>query len=204
MALNLYKSDDKVYILANTTEEASEKYRISKSKDAKSISLFEASGSVIAATENSSLTVVSAVGGVSYPNTLTAQTFPVGALVQFNAVASPGYVFSAWKDGSGNTLSSSAQFNYTVTADNITIIPVFTLIPRVITTVDPTNGTSYPVYTSGQNFDKGDVIQFNAVADDGFAFVNWVDGDGNVLSTNAQYNLTVDNSLTIEAVFTGL
>ncbi len=202
MAQNLYKTTDGVYILADSIEIATEKYKTAKNKDAESISLFQPNGVVIATSDTSKLTVTAGVGGTSYPNTLTNQVFPVGALVQFNAIADSGYAFSQWEDAAGNVLSASAQYNHVIGANDLVVIPVFIEIPRVLTTVAPTNGDSYPDYSAGQNFMKNDIVQFNAVPDALYGFTAWEDSDGNTLSTSAKYNHTMDESITIEAIFT--
>jgi hypothetical protein len=204
MAQNLYKTSDSIYILADTIESAADKYKTAKSKEAAGLTLFQSSGAVVAAADNSKLTVSAPSGGVVYPNGITNQTFPVAALVQFNAVAASGYSFARWEDGSGNVLSSSAQYNHVIGEDDITIQAIFTEIPRVLTTGAPSNGASYPDFSAGQNFNKGDIVQFNAVPAAGYNFTNWVDADGNILSASAKYNHTMNETITITAIFTAI
>ena len=204
MAQNLYKTTDGIYVLADTIEIATDKYKTAKGKDAAGISLFQTSSFLVAATDNSNVTIPAVTGGTVYPNGFTAKVFPVGAAIQLNAVAADGYVFTQWEDGAGNVLSTFAQYEYTVQSDDITIKAIFTEIPRVLTTVPATNGTSYPDYSAGQNFNKGDVVQFNAVPDSGFSFTKWVDGTGATLGTSAKYDHTMDDTITVEAIFTAV
>jgi len=202
MANNLYKTTDGFYILADTIENAAEKYKVAKSSDAPGIAPFQTDSKVISETENANVTVLSQTGGTVYPNTITAQSFPVGCLIQFNATPAEGYTFVSWKDGSGNVLSSAQQYNHVVLAGTISIYPVFAEIPRTLTITAGVNGTVYPDYSGGQSFSKGDSIQLNAIPDSLYAFTEWQDADGVQLSTNAQYTHVMDETITIEAVFT--
>ena len=54
--------------------------------------------------------------------------YKMGAIVEVSATPAAGYQFANWTDADENTISSEANFNYTMPADNVTLTANFKLI----------------------------------------------------------------------------
>jgi len=59
---------------------------------------------------------------------------------------------------------------------------------------NPTEGGSAEIYPKGDKFDEGTAMTMTAVRNFGYKFVNWTDGDGNVLSTEPKFDYTVNTA----------
>lgn len=125
-------------------------------------------------------------------------TYELGAGVNLVATPNAGYNFTNWTEN-GTVVSTNATYTFTATA-NRTLVANFTQRTYNVTaTVDPANsgtisGNNSP-YTYGTN------VSLTANANAGYAFVNWTDEDANVVSTNANYQFTIDGNRTFVAHF---
>jgi uncharacterized protein (TIGR02145 family)/uncharacterized repeat protein (TIGR02543 family) len=118
--------------------------------------------------------------------------------IQLNATASAGWQFVNWTDGEG-IISLIPNFTYTMPADDITLTANFEMIDYALTLVaNPTEGGSV---TGGGDYNLGDVIQVDAVANTGWEFVNWTDDDV-VVSETPNFTYTMPASdVTLTANF---
>ena len=127
-----------------------------------------------------------------------AGTYELGEGVNLVATPNAGYRFTNWTEN-GNVVSTTARYQFTATS-NRTLVANFTQITYNVTaTVDPANsgtisGNNSP-YTYGNN------VSLTANANTGYTFVNWTDEDANVVSTNANYQFTIDGNRTFVAHF---
>ena len=125
-------------------------------------------------------------------------TYELGEGVNLVATPNTGYNFTNWTEN-GTVVSTNATYTFTATA-NRTLVANFTQRTYNVTaTVDPANsgtisGNNSP-YTYGTN------VSLTANANAGYAFVNWTDEDANVVSTNANYQFTIDGNRTFVAHF---
>ena len=125
-------------------------------------------------------------------------SYELGAGVNLVATPNAGYNFTNWTEN-GTVVSTNATYTFTATA-NRTLVANFTQRTYNVTaTVDPANsgtisGNNSP-YTYGSN------VSLTANANAGYAFVNWTDEDANVVSTNANYQFTIDGNRTFVAHF---
>ena len=124
-------------------------------------------------------------------------TYNHGQSCTLSATANNGYTFTNWTEN-GNVVSTNANYTFTVNS-NRTLVANFTQQNYTITlSADPTNGGTV---TGGGAFHYGDNCTVIATASNGYAFTNWTE-NGNVVSTNANYQFTVTGNRTLVAHFT--
>ncbi|MCX6231806.1 MAG: T9SS type A sorting domain-containing protein [Bacteroidetes bacterium] len=124
-------------------------------------------------------------------------TFNANQSCSVHAFPASGFNFAGWSEN-GNIVSIDTNYIFILTA-NRNLTAVFTPILYTITTIgNPTFGGTT---TGGGTFTYGQSCTVNAIADTGFAFVNWT-GNGAVLSSNANYTFSVYSSRNLIANFT--
>lgn len=123
--------------------------------------------------------------------------YSVGDVIQLKAVANEGYIFGAWYDEDGNILSNDATFNYTVKEVNYIKADFI----RIYSIAVVANIAEAGTVSEGGNYQSGAIIQLTATANDGYAFKNWTNEAGNVLSTEAVFDYTVTSNQTLTANF---
>lgn len=124
-------------------------------------------------------------------------TYENGASVTLEAMAQPGYKFSKWKEG-GSTVSTSASYTFTITANRSLVAsfePVFTVTASAS---PPAGGTTE---ADSQSYKAGDAAQVKAFPAAGYEFSRWSE-DGVTVSTDIQYDFTVNRSHVLVAHFT--
>lgn len=120
------------------------------------------------------------------------------------AVPNARYNFAAFVDESGNTLSTDAS--YTFTATSSTYIKA-TYIAKVYSnwSVTATEGGTVTLngeaVNSSDEFEVGTSATIKAIANDGYCFLYWTDGKGEVVTTDAQLNITFDETVSYVANF---
>jgi hypothetical protein len=129
-------------------------------------------------------------------NTTGGGSFPAGAAITVNATANTGYTFVSWTEN-GNILSTNPSYNYTVTG-NSTLVANFTQTTYSITT--SSNPTSGGNTTGGGTYSSGASITVTASPNTGYTFINWTE-NGNILSTNPNYNFSVTGNKNLVANF---
>ena len=126
-----------------------------------------------------------------------AGEFDHGESCTVTATANEGYIFANWTEN-GSTVSSDAEYNFTVTS-NRTLVANFTLNTYTITaTCNPAEGGT--VSGAGE-YNHGESCTLTATANNGYTFVNWKE-NGSVVSTNASYTFTVEGDRNLVANFT--
>ncbi len=119
-----------------------------------------------------------------------------GSSVTLTATSNPGYIFVNWTNGL-NVVGSNATYTFTAAA-NATLVAHFAQGVEILTDVSPPlAGTT----TGGGPVPSGTSTTLNATANAGYTFLNWTDGSGNVVSTNASYTFTPAASDTFVANF---
>mgnify|MGYP001809708331 CR=1 FL=1 len=118
------------------------------------------------------LTVDTVTGGTA---NFTSASLPVGTVVNLVSTPNSGFTFTRWEQfisGSWSTISGAgASFNYTTTAFDRSLRPVFTAIPTYTLTVSAlANGTTN-ISTATQP--QGTVIPLVAIPNSGFIFDKW-------------------------------
>ena len=143
------------------------------------------------------------------PHTITVVVDPVeggtvegagiydgGTVITLTATPNAGYSFIHWKKENGATVSSNANYSFTVTSDR-TLVAFFSLPLTIsVTTNMAVGGTT----TGAGTYDYGNTCTLTATPNEGYLFLNW-SKNGEVVSCNATYSFTVTKDAEIEAVF---
>jgi hypothetical protein len=148
-------------------------------------------------------------GGTSGSYTVTATANPTGSgtvtgagtytahsLCTLTATANNGYTFVNWTRN-GSVASTDPTYKFYVT-ENTTCVANFAQGTYTVTaTANPTEGgsiTGTGTYTEGTN------ITLNAIANEGYEFLNWTE-NGTVVSTQASYAFVVSSNRNLVANF---
>jgi len=148
-----------------------------------------------------------AAGANGSVNPSGAQTLNVGQAYSFNAVSNVGYLIDHW-DLDGTNIGSTNPLSLTATVDlnNKLLTAIFTAIPPVQINLNmKITGEGVTTPSSGtQTFNVGDIIQFSAIPNSGFAFKQWT-FNGSIYTDNPlSLTITEDmNGKTLTAEFTG-
>ncbi|MBR5912107.1 MAG: choice-of-anchor J domain-containing protein [Bacteroidales bacterium] len=154
----------------------------------------------VTVTENATYTAVfSTAGGETYTLTLTVNdpslgtvmgggSYPAGTPVQISAYPNAGAEFVKWSDGStrnprvvrlDSDMTLEAEFasaaTYTITVNS----------------ADPTMGQAF----GGGTFHAGEIVEISAIANEGYEFMRWSDGNSDnprtiTVTENATYTAT--------------
>ncbi|MBO4573359.1 MAG: InlB B-repeat-containing protein [Clostridia bacterium] len=118
-----------------------------------------------------------------------------GTSVTVTANSAPtGKVFSCWKDGSGNVMSTNSSYTFTATAD-ISLTAFY----GDLYTVSVANGT-IGGETSAEVIEGTSATVVANAAASGYYFLNWTnDSDDSVVSTSASYTFTVSDDIALTA-----
>ena len=126
-------------------------------------------------------------------------TYQQGQQCTVTAAANTGYVFLRWTEN-GTEVSNNASYSFTVTG-NRTLVAQFQLQSyTVAVSASPSNGGTV---SGGGTYNYGQSCTVHANANTGFVFVNWT-LNGNVVSTQPDYNFTVTNNCALVAHFNQL
>ena len=127
-------------------------------------------------------------------------TYTQGQSCTVTATPNSGYTFSGWKEN-GVTVSSSASYTFTVTA-NRTLVANFTALPPEQFTINVSaNPNEGGAVSGGGTYTQGQNCTVHAVANNGYSFTNWTE-NGVTVSTNASYSFVVTASRNLVANFT--
>ncbi|MBQ6801169.1 MAG: leucine-rich repeat protein, partial [Bacteroidaceae bacterium] len=155
-------------------------------------------------------TVVSPVGAGSTNFSGTTQ-YAEGKSVNVRAYSNTGYQFVNWLIGD-SVVSTSASFNYTMPAQNVTLTAVFKYNPSspadpdslglkydLTVVASPKQGGSFNV--SSTEVQEGHSTNLYAYPNTGFRFKGW-QLDGEIVSTASPYKYTMgDKDVTITGLF---
>ena len=155
-------------------------------------------------------TSVSPVGAGTTNFSGTAQ-YAEGKSVNVRAYSNTGYQFVHWALGD-SVVSTSASFNYTIPAKNVTLTAVFKYNPSnpadpdslglkydLKVVASPKQGGSFNV--SSTEVQEGHSTNLYAYPNTGFRFKGW-QLDGEIVSTVSPYNYTMgDKNVTITGLF---
>jgi hypothetical protein len=120
-----------------------------------------------------------------------------GTIITVKATANNGFSFTNWTEN-GNSVSTNTNYQFTISG-NRTLVANFSNIQYSVSlTSNPAAGGS----TSGAgNFNSGSLVTVTAIANSGYSFTNWTE-NGNVVSTNASYQFTINGNRSLVANFT--
>ena len=123
-------------------------------------------------------------------------TFNYGQSCTLTATPATGYTFVRWTKN-GAQVSTNATYTFTVTESAAYVAHFEVQSFTVSVSANPTDGG---IVTGGGTFNYGQNCTVNAMANEGYNFVNWTEG-GNVVSTNTHYSFSVTSNRTLVANF---
>ena len=126
-------------------------------------------------------------------------TYQQGQSCTVSATAATGYTFTNWTEN-GTEVSTNASYTFNVTG-NRTLVANFTAIPQEYTITVSANPTNGGTVTGGGTYQEGQSCTVSATPAANYSFTNWTE-NGNVVSTNASYTFTVNDTRTLVANFT--
>ena len=125
-----------------------------------------------------------------------AGTYNHGATANLKATPATGYTFTNWTKN-GIEVSTNANYSFTVT-EAATYVANFSQNSYAITTTaNPTEGGTL---TGAGSYNYGATATLTATANTGYTFTNWTK-NGNVVSSNASYTITVTEAAAYVANF---
>ena len=123
-------------------------------------------------------------------------TFNYGQSCTLTATPATGYNFVRWTKN-GQQVSTNANYTFNVT-ESAAFVAQFQLQScAVFTSAYPVEGGTT---TGGGSYLYGDNVTVTATANEGYNFINWVEGE-EVVSTEANYSFTVTGSCSLTAIF---
>ena len=125
-----------------------------------------------------------------------AGTYSHGTTVVLQATANEGYSFLNWTRN-GTVVSSNMNYSFSVTG-SATYVANFALNSYQVTaTADPVGGNTI---TGAGTYDHGATVVLTAVADEGYAFLNWTE-NGDVVSISESYSFVAVSNRNLVAHF---
>ncbi|GEM_PF-6819847 len=141
------------------------------------------------------------IDGAAYDGSATVTA---GNTYTVTAVPNARYNFAAFVDKNGNVISTNSSYSLIPTSD--TYIKA-TYIAKVYSNWSITSTQGGKVMLNGglinssDEFEVGTSATIEAVADSGYCFLYWTNGSGQVVSTDAKFNITFDDTVTYIANF---
>ena len=124
-------------------------------------------------------------------------TYQQGQSCTVTATANTGYTFLRWTEN-GNQVSTNVSYTFTVNS-NRTLVAQFQQQSYTISvSANPSSGGTV---SGGGTYNYGQSCTVLATANSGYTFTNWTE-NGNVVSTNTNYNFTVNGNRSLVANFT--
>ena len=124
-------------------------------------------------------------------------TYTYGQWCTVHANANNGYNFTNWTEN-GNVVSTEANYNFQVTNSRVLVAHFTQQTYTISVSASPSNGGTV---SGGGTYTYGQWCTVHANANNGYNFTNWTE-NGNVVSTEANYNFQVTNSRVLVAHFT--
>ena len=125
---------------------------------------------------------------------------PADYQLPVEAVPAEGYHFTKWTDATGNTLSTEAKYFTSTSGVKGNETNITANFEINIYTINVTAGEGGSASTSAATVEHGSEVTLTAVANDGYLFAGWYDGDV-LVSTDANYTFTATSDINYTAHF---
>ena len=134
----------------------------------------------------------------------------IGGKATFTAVANAGYSFDGWYVN--ETLVSNANpYQFTNLQEDLNIIAKFNSLAASSLVLDVKSGCEgmgtvnvnpeSTIVEGVRKYNTGSALTVSATSSKGHQFVRWEDGNGSEVSTSISYSFTINNDMTLYAVF---
>lgn len=123
-------------------------------------------------------------------------TYQDGDTCTVHAYANAGFEFTNWIE-KGSVVSTEADYTFVVNGNHDMVANFTQQTYTISVSANPSNGGTV---SGGGTYTYGQWCTVHANANDGYDFTNWTE-NGNVVSTNANYNFQVTNSRVLVAHF---
>lgn len=123
-------------------------------------------------------------------------SFSHGTLVSVNAIPGEGYTFVNWSEN-GTVVSTEAGFSFTALSARVLTANFALNTYNISVSANPAQGGTV---SGGGSFSHGDNVSVEAVANTGFSFVHWKEGE-TVVSTSASYSFVATANRSLTAYF---
>lgn len=154
------------------------------------------SASYVAHFQVQSFTITATANPLNGGNVTGGGTYNYNASCTLTATPASGYTFVKWTKG-GMQVSTNPNYTFNVT-ESASYMAHFQVQSYTITaTANPTEGGSI---TGAGTYNYGQTCTLNALANDGYNFVNWTE-NGNVVATTANYTFPVTSNRNFVANF---
>ena len=149
------------------------------------------------------LTISSTEGGsVTSPGEPGPYIYDEGEVVNLVAKADEGYQFASWTGDVGEIADVEESTTFITMKDDYSITATFA-VKQYNLVIHSTEGGS--VTTPGENaytYEKGEVVNLVAVADEGYVFIDWTGDVGTIADVNAaSTTITMNGGYSITANF---
>ncbi|MBQ7602833.1 MAG: InlB B-repeat-containing protein [Clostridia bacterium] len=141
-------------------------------------------GTIIASPNDASSGVVQGAG-----------SYKIGSIITLTARPNQGFAFLGWQQGD-NIISKQSSFSTEVTEQTKVLEAVFG--PEFEISITP-NNVKFGSYTIQRDENSATAV-LTALANDHYNFVGWA-YDGQIISTDAEYEVNLSGNLALEAVF---
>jgi hypothetical protein len=119
-------------------------------------------------------------------------SYTMGNTVTISATPNSGFNFEKWTDGSGNTVSNTPNYNFTMPCNNIEYTAYFTSEPTYLLTLLKNPDTAGTVSGAG-SYTAGTPVPIEATPNPGggSSFINWTDESGTEITNMSSYLFTM-------------
>ena len=125
--------------------------------------------------------------------------FQHGENITIVATANDNYEFVAWKNMAGDVISLDANYSFTVESAKL-LVAYFEMITCTVTVT--ANNLDYGTVSGGEiGILRGEEITVKATVNEGYEFVNWENGNGVIVSKEAEYTFIVMENVDLKAYF---
>ena len=134
---------------------------------------------------------------------MTSRRAPADYVFPVEAIPAEGYHFTKWTDATDNTLSTDAKYFTSIsgkTGDVTTITANFEINIYTINVTAGEGGSAMIGTGTSATVEHGDKVTLTAVANDGYEFAGWYNGE-ELVSNEANYTFTATSDINYTARF---
>ena len=131
---------------------------------------------------------------------VTKKKAPVGHSLPLVATPAIGYHFVNWSDSTSTVLSENIEYTTSTSGPKNWVTNITVNFAKNTYTISVTAGEGGTASASAATVEHGTEVALTAVANDGYVFAGWYDGE-NLISAEANYTFTVTSDINYTARF---